>query len=92
MTLGLEAMDAEARDADPATAAAWRYLRAHAPLREGERAILFRFWMDGEAHQAISAVQSLAFAQMVRSYLDIPQLAYSFLPCADADFWAPVFS
>lgn len=92
MTLALEAMSPDARDADPATAATWRFLKSHAPLREGERAILFRFWMDAEAHQAISAVQSLAFARMVRCYLDTPHLAFSFLPCADPDLWAPVFA
>jgi hypothetical protein len=91
-TLALEEAAPEDRDADPATAAAWRYLRAHAPLREGERAIVFRFWMDAEAHQGISATQSLAFGRMVRHYLATPHLAFSFLPCAAPEFWEPVLA
>ena len=92
MTLALNEASAEDRDADPATAAAWGYLRAHAPLREGEQAILFRFWMDAEAYQGVSATQSLVFARMVRHYLGTAHLAFSFLPCADPDFWAPIFA
>jgi hypothetical protein len=92
MTLALEAASAGDRAADPATAAAWQYLRGHAPLRKGERAVLFRFWMDDEAYQGLSATQSLVFGRMVRHYLATAQLAFSFLPCAEPDFWAPVFA
>ncbi|MDX1531024.1 MAG: hypothetical protein R3362_05825 [Rhodothermales bacterium] len=77
--------------ADPAVEAAWAFLRAAAPLREGERALLFRFWMDAEHYQGVSATQSLVFARTVRHYLATPRLAYSFIPCADPDFWAGVF-
>jgi hypothetical protein len=79
-------------EADPAAAGAWRYLQAHAPLRPGERATLFRFWMARETYQAVSAIQSLAFVNAVRHYLTTPALAFTFFPCADPEFWAPLFA
>jgi hypothetical protein len=90
--LALDATTPEERAADPAAEAAWTYLQEHAPLRPGEHATLFRFWMDREAYQAVSAVQSLVFVATVRHYLSAPALAYTFLPCAAPDFWALVFS
>lgn len=80
------------RQADPALAAAWRYLEHHAPVRPGERATLFRFWLAAETYQAVSPVQSLVFIQAVNHYLTTPGLAYTFFPCADPDFWAPVLA
>jgi hypothetical protein len=77
---------------DPAARAAVEFLSRKAPLRPGEVASLFRFWMDRETYQAVSPIQSLAFIQMVRHYLTTPNLAYTFLPCADPDFWSPVLS
>ena len=77
---------------DPAAHATWRYLQAHAPLRPGERATLFRFWMAADTYQAVSPVQSQVFIQAVNHYLTTPGLAYTFFPCAEADFWAPVLA
>jgi hypothetical protein len=79
-------------DADPATAAASSYLQRRAALRPGERATLFRFWMDADAYQAVSPTQSLVFIQAVNHYLTTPGLAFTFFPCADPDFWALVFA
>ncbi|MCL5995642.1 MAG: ATP-binding protein [Chloroflexi bacterium] len=79
-------------EADPAAHAAWRYLQHHRPLRSGEGATLFRFWMAGDTYQAVSPIQSLIFVNMVRHYLTTPGLAYTFLPCANPDFWVPVFN
>lgn len=90
--VALERTDQEDRREDPATAAAWHFLERHAPLRPGERAILFRFWMAAETYQAVSPVQSLVFIQAVNHYLTTPGLAYTFFPCADPDFWAPVLA
>jgi hypothetical protein len=90
--LALDATTEEERAADPCAEAAWAYLREHAPLRPGEHATLFRFWMDREAYQNVSAVQSLIFVATVRHYLSVDNLAYTFLPCAEPDFWALVFS
>jgi hypothetical protein len=78
--------------ADPAVTAAWGYLQGQAPLRPGEQATLFRFWMADESYQDVSAVQSLIFVHMVAHYLTTPGLAFSFLPCARPDFWAAAFS
>ena len=81
------------RDADPATRAAWDYLQKHAaPLRPGEAATHFRFWMARDTYQAVSPVQSLVIVNIVRRCLTIPGLAYTFFPVADPDLWAPLFA
>jgi hypothetical protein len=38
----------------------------------------------------ISAIQSLTFSNAERHYLATPGLAWSLLPLADPDFWAPM--
>jgi hypothetical protein len=43
--VALERTGATDQNVDPAVAATWSYLLRHAPLRPGERATLFRFWM-----------------------------------------------
>ncbi|MBI2912163.1 MAG: ATP-binding protein, partial [Chloroflexi bacterium] len=78
--------------ADPGAQAAWHHLESRAPLRCGECATLIRFWMAAESYQGVSSVQSLIAAQAARHYLSAPQLAFTFLVCADAEFWAPAFS
>ncbi len=77
---------------DPAAQASWRYLQKHAPLRGGEGASLFRFWMARDTYQGVSPVQSLIFVSMVRHYRTTAGLAFTFLPCAYPDFWAPMFA
>ncbi len=77
---------------DPAVQAARAYLEQEAPLRPGERATLFRFWMARETYQAVSDVQTLCFICAVQHHLSAHGLAFSFFPCADPDFWAPVFA
>ncbi len=79
-------------DNDPALLAAWQYMIHHAPLRPNEQATLFRFWMARDTYQAVSPVQSLIFVHAVRHYLTTPGLAFSIFPCADPQFWAPVFT
>jgi hypothetical protein len=37
-------------------------------------------------------VQSQIFVNMVRHYLTTPGLIYTFIPCVDPDFWAPIFA
>ena len=88
--LALDETDRADRAADPLAAAAWAAVEG--TRRPGERVLLFRFWMDGEAYQGLSAVQSLIFAQTVRHYLTTPRLAVSLLPIADADLWGPVLA
>ena len=76
-------------DLDPALRAAGEYLHRYAPLRSGELATLFRFWMAAGAYQDVSPVQSILFVNIVRYYLTTPGLAFTFLPCADPGFWLP---
>ena len=90
--LALEQLADEQRNADPAAAAAWSHLQRHAPLRAGERATLFRFWMAEDTYQAVSPVQSLTFIQAVNHYLTTPGLAFTFFPTAEPEFWAPVLA
>lgn len=92
LLLGLEKASPEDITHDPATAAAWAYLQRTSPLRPGESATHFRFWMAAATHQRISSVQSLIFINMVRHYLTTPGLAYTFLPSAQPDFWTPIFA
>jgi hypothetical protein len=77
---------------DTAVQSIWRYLQQHAPLRAGETATLFRFWMAREGYQEVSPVQSRIFFTMVQHYLVTPHLAYTFLPCANPAFWEAVFA
>ena len=78
------------RDADPALAAAWDAVGSG--LRTGEVGLFFRSWLDAEAYQGVSVVQSLVFARTVERYLSTPGLAVSLLAVAAPDLWAPVFA
>jgi hypothetical protein len=88
--VALQRASDQERAADPATSAAWDYLSHHTPLRPGEAALIFRFWMADDTYQAVSAVQSLIFVHMVRHHLTTPGLAFTFVPCAEPEFWAPI--
>ena len=77
---------------DPATRAAMQFLNQHAPLRSGEAATLFRFWMGRDTYQNVAPAQSIIFVNAVRHYLATPGLAYTFFPTADPDFWQDVLS
>ncbi len=77
----------EDRAADPATRNAWSYLQRHAPLRAGERATHFRFWMTREGYQNVGAIQTVMSINISQHELLTPRLAYSFLPVADPEFW-----
>ena len=77
----------EDRATDPATRNAWGYLQRHAPLRAGERATLFRFWMTRDGYQKVGAIQTVMSINISQHELLMPRLAYSFLPVADAEFW-----
>ncbi|MCA1644033.1 MAG: ATP-binding protein, partial [Chloroflexi bacterium] len=77
--------------ADPAVAAAWRFVQQHGPLRHGERLIHHRFWMSREAHQDRAAVTLSAAAGAPR-WLTTPRLAWSLLMVADPDLRAAHFA
>ena len=89
--VSLHNVTAQDLSTDPATDRTLTYLEANAPLRPGEAATLFRFWMATDSYQDVSAIQSLIFLAAVRHYLTTPGLAFSFFPCADSVFWEPFF-
>lgn len=88
--VGLHLLEEEDLKVDPAVAAAWNYLQRQAPLRPGEIGTYFRFWMDRDTYQSVSATQSLIFINAVQHYLTTPGLAYTFFSCQEPDFWQPV--
>lgn len=89
--VALEKTNADDQARDPAVAACWAFLQKSAPLHAGERATLFRFWLAAADYQAVSSVQSSIFLNIVQHYLTTTGLAYTFLPCADPDFWRDAF-
>ncbi len=92
MTIALhQASESDLHD-DPAAIAAWKYLQKHAPLRQGEGASLFRFWMARDTYQAVSPTQSLIFINLVQYYRNTAGLAFTFLPCAEPESWAAMFA
>jgi hypothetical protein len=91
MTFPLHELAAEG-EFDPAVSACWNYMQNHAPLRTGEVATLFRFWMSRDHYQGVSPIQTLIFVNVIRHYLTTPSLAYTFFPTADAEFWLPAFA
>lgn len=90
--IGIDRATPDELRADAALETASAYLAAHAPLRKGERATLFRFWMAADTYQGVSPVQSLIFIYAVNHYLTTPGLAFTIFPVADPAFWAPVFA
>ena len=78
--------------ADPGAIASWQYLQTHAPLRPNEGATIFRFWMARDTYQAVSPTQSLIFINFVQYFQKTPGLAYTFLPCAEANSWAAMLT
>lgn len=90
LSLPLNALGEKDADLDPAVRATQEFLIDRAPLRAEEVASLFRFWMDADAYQGVSPIQSLIFIQVAKHYLTTPHLAFTFFPCADPDFWAAI--
>ncbi len=90
IAVALQQTDESDKASDPAIQSAWRYLDKHAPVRGGEAALHFRFWMAEETYQSVSSVQSLIFLAVVKYYLTTPRLAFTFFPCASPEFWAPM--
>ena len=88
LTLDLSETTADERGGDPVAAAAWAAVGGR--LREGERALVFRSWLDAEAGQGVSVVQSLVFAQTVERYLTTPRLATSLILTSEPETWAVV--
>ena len=92
MIVLLDKASAVERRMDPALDAACAYLERNAPLRPGETALYYRFWMVRDTYQDVCPIQSLIVVNMVRHDLTTPNLAFTFFPCRDFDFWAPVLA
>lgn len=86
----LEATTHEDRRLDPAVDAALGVL-TRKPLRSGETAILFRFWMALESYQMVSPEQTRLVLNIIQDYLITPGLAFTFVPVANPDFWRMAF-
>jgi hypothetical protein len=91
-SLPLHEMSTADEEADPAVKSTRSFLVKHAPLRKEEVGTLFRFWMARDTYQGISPVQSLIFIQVAKQYLISPNLAFTFFPCADPDFWVAILT
>jgi hypothetical protein len=90
--IALQLASVEELRSDPAMLLAWEYLQRHAPLRSGEVATHYRFWMAHDTYQDVSPVQTLIFLNTVRHQLTTPGLAFHFLPCANPELWAGAFA
>jgi hypothetical protein len=87
----LDEADPEDFAADPAVAAAWRFVRRHGPLRSGERLWYARFWMSRETYQDLAAVNVIAAVGGIQ-WLTTPGLAWSFPAVSDPDFFEANFA
>jgi hypothetical protein len=92
LMLALHLASADDLRVDPGAIACWRYLQNHVPLRPGEGATMFRFWMARDTYQDVSPTQSLIFITCVQHYRSTNGLAFTFLPCATPEFWAAMFA
>lgn len=75
---------------DPGVRAAYKHLEQSAPLKSGEAATFVRFWMTRGEYQSVSSTQATLFRNIVRHCLTVSNLAFTFLCCADMDFWGPL--
>jgi hypothetical protein len=92
MQVSVQMAGEDGRAADPAVAAALDFLENKAPLREGESATHFRFWMGKGTYHSVSPVQSLIVVNTIRHYLTTRGLAYSFFPVRDPEQWLTAFA
>ncbi|MCW1966521.1 MAG: ATP-binding protein [Anaerolineae bacterium] len=90
--LALDEADESEIKPDPIAWNGWQHIRKHAPLRSGERALMFRHWMAVETYQQVSPVQSLVFVRAVQHYLTTQKLAYTIFVCAYPDLWEGVLT
>lgn len=77
--------------ADPAAAAAVRYLQTNAPLRPGDVVLYFRNWIDADHYQNSPAIFNMAAMVSIRLFFNTPRLAYSFIAQANSDHYAGMF-
>jgi hypothetical protein len=82
----------EHREADPGTAAAWRYAEGMAPVRAGETVTHCRFVVDAETYQGPSPTLNAVPILTLQRQLTTPHLAWDFLTLAEPDRWDEYFA
>lgn len=92
LILALHLCQPEDLQIDPGANSCWHYLQNHAPLRSGEGATVFRFWLAQDTYQEVSPIQSLILINFVQHHRLTPKLAYTFFVCANPDFWTAMFA
>jgi len=90
--LNLTIAGPEQRDADPGTAAAWRYMECTAPVRGGETVTQCRFVVDAETYQGPSPTLNAVPILTLQRQLTTPHLAWDFLTLAEPDRWEEYFA
>lgn len=90
--LSLDKVTETDRTHDPLVERALAYIEQTAPLRPGETATHFRFWMAHDTYHTVSPTQSLVMVNTVHHYLTTPRLAHSFFPIRDPARWEAVFA
>jgi hypothetical protein len=77
--------------ADPAIAAAWRFIARRGPLRPGERIMHHRFFVGRDEYQGVVIHNMVGMLATLR-WLTTPRLAWSFPIVAEAPRWEPLFT
>ncbi len=90
--LDLTAASPEERDADPGTAAAWRFVERTAPARVGEVVTQCRFTVDAETYQGPSPTLNAVPIVTMQRQLSTPHLAWDLVTLADPDHWNEYFA
>lgn len=92
LQLALQHVTAEDGAADPAVAAALRFMQAQRPLQAGETASYMRFWMADTSYQGISPALNLTATSCIIHWTTTPDLVWSFVAMAHPDVMTPHFA
>jgi hypothetical protein len=92
--LALHRASPEDIEADPGTAAAWRYAQRQRPLRPGEQVLVWRFHVDRDRDERYPSLsRSLLATWQIADILTRPPTAWEFLACyTDLGYWQPFFN
>jgi hypothetical protein len=90
--LDIGQLDADDLAADPAMPAAVAALQTAIPLRQGDRVLYFRNWMDVEGYQRSPSIFTMCALLTIRSFFTTPQLAYSVIAQEFSDAYAAMFA
>ncbi len=90
--LALHHATAEDVAADPAAAAALRFIERFGPLADRQEVIYLRFWMHRERYQEITAATNLMAVDVITRCVTTSNLAWNFIAMSDPEFWTPHFN